>query len=787
MNHFPYDGRSNLTPSADPVVSELQKAHSKVEDMLLSMARVDADVKLIAHLDRTPDGHLGQVGTLTGPARYWEGRFPNSQGLLVEAEGTNLVPNPSAEVNTNGFTAAAPDLALSRSTAFSYTGNEVASSASFRISGTGDAGNGRISSGSISISPGANYAASVYVYSESPVQARLELAFTGAEAVAYDTGPVGIAPDQWTRLEIGNGAAYDNTAAEIRLYLVQQRPSFMPMTDVLRFSSPNTAPVTDEALNLGHGDVVLCAVQANPAGPSSYALHVVTTPAIGVSSSQLRLDDAEEAPTFIEGSVLSRLGLPGFAMAGVSDTGLELSAGDLVFCRLLGEDYGWHLVTTGATGVSSTALRLDDAPAAPEFAANSYLTRFTPTSTCLAEDTEVAFGVNDLVFCHPMQNPSASGYGWHVVRAEAAGPQELQLDDPWGPARLASGSRVSRFVADQTAPVSDESMMLDDGDILFCRLNSEGVDAGYDWHMVTSGATGVNSGDLRLDQASAGVLYADAFQLEGGEQPSSYIDSYQGSGFSGSLGASTHRNSVCLSYPTSGIVSVEAGTVAFWVRPLWAGDDGKEHVLFDMATEASRDRMRLSKNVDNRLVLTVYDTDGQIQQRVSDSAVDFDPHTWQHLAFTWSSGTLNLYHNGGPVFCNQVGLGTGTVSTLPVSFLVGSDFEGDVRGGMVVDDLVVKSVAAPESEITAMAMANTAYLGQAPALGGFAPGSGEGRTNLTPGQPVSIPHGLGVRPTFVQLTPLADGVVYLDPRPDETNIHVKSSTSDLHFLWRTFA
>lgn len=77
MSTFPYDGKTSLNASADPAVSQLQKAHSRVEDMLLAMGRLDPNVTLIAHLDRSPEGHRGQVGTITGPARYWRGRFPN--------------------------------------------------------------------------------------------------------------------------------------------------------------------------------------------------------------------------------------------------------------------------------------------------------------------------------------------------------------------------------------------------------------------------------------------------------------------------------------------------------------------------------------------------------------------------------------------------------------------------------------------------------------------------------------------------------------------------------------
>lgn len=784
MSTFPYDGKSRFTLSADPSVSELQKAHSRVEEMLLATGRVDPDVKLIAHLDRSPTGHRGQVGTITGPVRYWTGRFPNSQGLLIEAAGRNLVPNPSAEVNTTGFTALDAAISLGRSTGVSFQDNGVISAASFRMAGTGDAGSGGITSGSLAISGDTSYAASVYVFSEKPAKAMLEVSFTGGAAVAYDTGEMTLAGGEWTRLELENLESGDNTAAEVRLYLVPEAPKFAPDSLLSRREPGDTALATD-TLDLAEGDVVLCAVSAHPSGPKDYSWHMVTA-GTAVLPTDLRLDDADAYPAFAPGSRISKFAEV-MSNATVDDTGLVLAAGDLVFCRLRGEGYAWHLVTTGATGVSSTALRLDGAPAAPEFEDGSLLSMFGTDDVLVGGSMTIDSG--DLLFCFPTEEPATTGYAWHVATtgASVGGPSDpsLRLDGSQSPPTFAAGSRVARMAPQGTDLVSNVSMALAAGDLVFCHPTENPSEARYGWHMVTTAATGVSSPALRLDQSTSGVLHADAFQLEEG-RVSGFIDSYQGSGFTGSLGGVVTRAAGRLSYGTEGVISRAAGTVAFWAYPLWPADDDEEHVLFDMAISSSRDRIRFSKSVDNKLVLSVYDGDSELKQIVSNDTLEFDPRTWQHFAFTWSGGDLAVYHDGGPLTTTTVGGGSGELSELPPVFHLGSDHQGNVKGSVVLDDLVIKGVAATETEIDVLALANAPYLGLMPVLSAFSAG-GAGVTHATPGTEVAIPHGLGVLPGAVLLMPASNGVIYLSPEPDETNFYVKGSAASLDFYWRAFA
>ncbi|MBI4516446.1 MAG: LamG domain-containing protein [Deltaproteobacteria bacterium] len=788
MNNFPYEGKSQLQTSGDAIVAELQQQYLKAEDILLGLVRPDSNVKLIAHFDKSLQSHLGLVGTGTGAIRYWAGKFSGSQGVLVEAAGTNLHTNPSAEVDLSGWSANDPAVALTQESGPTYEENDTVSVGSFKIAGTGDAGAGYVKS-SLAVGSSTSYSASIYAYSSTAIKAKLEMSFSGGTPVAYDSGEVALAAETWTRIELENKASNDNTNCEIRIYLVQEDPDFASGSRLSHRTPTATAPVTDAAMSISAGDVVMCAVTANPTGPKEYAWHMVTAGATGVSGAALRLDDQTAAPTFVGASRFSQWAPAGGDSVLVTDGALVLNAGDFVFCNLTGEGYGWHLVTTGATGASSAALRLDDDPIAPDYVTGSRLTRFVPTATALVTDGAMAISAGDLVICRTLSNPASSGYAWHMVTTGGTGVSSsaLRLDGQSLVPTFASGSRFSKLSPTGTALDTDGALVLAAGDFALCHPTRNPVETDYGWHMVTTGATGVSSSSLRLDQCSSAVLYADCVQVEQAELVSSFIDSYQGAGFSGSLGSSTSRAATKLSYASSGILSATAGTIAFFIYPFWAGDSGKEQVLFDAALAEARDRIRLSKSVENKLVFSIYDADGQLKQVVANTAFTFARKTWQHIAATYSSGTLKLYHNGSEMATTSVGSGSGSVTSVASEFFLGTDYLGNLLQGAVFDDLIIRATAASNDEIGQMAVGNKAYLGLSNSVSGLAIGAGNATTDASAGTQSSVAHGLGVKPAFVSLTPRSNGTVYLSAEADATNFYVKGSGSSLNFDWRAMA
>ena len=127
------------------------------------------------------------------------------------------------------------------------------------------------------------------------------------------------------------------------------------------------------------GDLVFAKLSAGGDNLGAYAWHLVTTAetvngllgsgATPGTTTVLRLDSAAATTTFTAGSVIARLST---SAQGAVDAGAQnatvFSFGDLLFAKVTANAsnlnaYNFHLVTGGATGATSTSLRLDNASA----------------------------------------------------------------------------------------------------------------------------------------------------------------------------------------------------------------------------------------------------------------------------------------------------------------------------------------------------------------------------------------------------------------------------------------
>lgn len=791
---FPYTGKTPFPgqSDSDPNVVALMAGQSAIEDIVLGIVNVDPNLKVLHHFDGTLAASIGGAATGTGAIRFWPGKY--SSGVLVEGSTTNLVTNPSAEVDASGWSVGDASMTVTRDTAHAYTGNATASTASFQLTGTGAAGACSMTA-SMPVSTGTDYAASVWVYAppSSAAKAKLEVVFSGSAPSTSSTGSVSLAPGTWTRLRLENLTSGTNTLATVNIYLSQRAPGLAPGSRLSTLAPTGTAPVTDTAMTINAGDLVMCATSASPAAPS-YSLHMATAAATGVSSSALRLDDAGSAPTFVTGTRLSRLApAPGDSVP-VTDTALALSPGDLVVCRLQNGAYAWHLVTTGATGASSGALRLDDSPSAPAYASGSRSSRIVPSGTAPVTDTSLVLGPGDLVFARVLSNPGATSgnpvYGWHLVTTGATGVSNpaLRLDNAGAAPVFAFGSTLSLLTPGASGTDADTSATLGTGDLAFARPLQNPAAGEYGWHLITTGATGVSNSALRLDQASSDVIWVDCVQLEASRAATSYCDSYQGTGYGGSVGSPTTRVASALAVPLGGLALSPSSTIAFWMFPLWNAADGREHVIFDAAVGDELNRLRLVKDVSNNLVFSVYDGTGGLRELTSNAPLGFARETWQHVGVTLGGGGLSLFLNGSSLPCTPSGPGSGTLGATPSQLFLGSDYRGvGTKTGIVFDELVVSVAAMPGDFFARVAGDSGPYLGVAAARKGFDIGQGTATTHATPGTQTFVPHGLGVTPAFVHITERGNGLVYLSAPSDAAGFYVTASASAIMFDWRAFA
>jgi hypothetical protein len=166
--------------------------------------------------------------------------------------------------------------------------------------------------------------------------------------------------------------------------------------------------------------------------------------------------------------------------------------------------------------------------------------------------------------------------------------------------------------------------------------------------------------------------------------------------------------------------------------------------------------------------------------------MSWSPGTWQHLIATWSGGNLQIILNG--VVQSVTGSGSGAgISSLPANMYVGSRYTGTLQANGVFDEFLIKSAVVTQNEINQIYDASLAMPGVIAAIRGISAGKGGGTTHATAGTQVSVAHGIGASPSFVMLTPKANGVVYLSAPSDSTNFYVKGSASSIPFDWVAFA
>jgi hypothetical protein len=94
---------------------------------------------------------------------------------------------------------------------------------------------------------------------------------------------------------------------------------------------------------------------------------------------------------------------------------------------------------------------------------------------------------------------------------------------------------------------------------------------------------------------------------------------------------------------------LEAGTLEFWCRPLWNGDDGGEHIFFEGVAYGHRLQSRLRKlgsDGENKLEFTIADAGGRLH--AVRGPADLNKDRWHHIAATWDfpKAHLQLFVNG---------------------------------------------------------------------------------------------------------------------------------------------
>ncbi len=101
-----------------------------------------------------------------------------------------------------------------------------------------------------------------------------------------------------------------------------------------------------------------------------------------------------------------------------------------------------------------------------------------------------------------------------------------------------------------------------------------------------------------------------------------------------------------LRYAAAGNLQAAAGTVEFWLRPHWQGNDGQGHLALSWGTWGG---LLVGKDGGNywRIILNRYGDHGLPERGAGTNVSDqFVAGLWHHCAFTWDDDALQVYVDG---------------------------------------------------------------------------------------------------------------------------------------------
>ncbi len=212
----------------------------------------------------------------------------------------------------------------------------------------------------------------------------------------------------------------------------------------------------------------------------------------------------------------------------------------------------------------------------------------------------------------------------------------------------------------------------------------------FSYCVIPSLAQGVDQDTLLLLQ------FENSLNGEQGETPSSAAGHSFQPGVQGQ-GVSLPAGNQVLYAAANNVYALE-GTIEFWIKPSWNGNDNQTHTVFDW-NGATFGGMRIEKSNINRFEITM---DRFRQWKETNASVNlWQAGQWHHVAFTFSNTTKTqkVYIDG--VLRNQINF-TGELLAIPAAnFQIGAAPNSSNPVNAVLDQFRISNKARTDQEIYA--------------------------------------------------------------------------------------
>ena len=151
-------------------------------------------------------------------------------------------------------------------------------------------------------------------------------------------------------------------------------------------------------------------------------------------------------------------------------------------------------------------------------------------------------------------------------------------------------------------------------------------------------------------------------------------------------------------YPANGAIHTDAGTLEFWIKPDWNGNDSVSHSFLLYGEDGGG--MLFAKDGANNLrsIFNQYSVGGQSEKGIAINVSDWQAGQWHHVAYTWSNPahTLELYVDGSLRASDTF---TGTLPAISsADFQIGAEGGGNFTDA-ALDELQFSAGVRSASEI----------------------------------------------------------------------------------------
>lgn len=146
-----------------------------------------------------------------------------------------------------------------------------------------------------------------------------------------------------------------------------------------------------------------------------------------------------------------------------------------------------------------------------------------------------------------------------------------------------------------------------------------------------------------------------------------------------------------LAYNTAGHFAGGAGTIEFWIKPRWNGNDHTTHFFFTIG-----DAVWVVKDGADNLRFFLGPEDSEAYQGYN--LGEWAANDWHHLAVTWTvPGEMKTYLDGVERISHS-SAARDLVSPVPPAMSIGSQ-SGSLQANAVIDELRISDIARPAEEI----------------------------------------------------------------------------------------